>query len=392
MSLLTDRLAPRILEEDGAFRTRMLGIAAGLTDVIALGRGDPDFHTPVHIVTAAKAALDANQHHYTGPTGIPELRDAIAADLTSQYGLDYGSDEIVVTAGAQEAIMLTMLGLCSPRDEVLITSPRFTTYDTAVHLCGGTPVPVPTFERDDFALDVAEIEKRITPRTKMFVLVSPNNPTGAVTPPAAIRAIADLAIRHDLIIVADEIYGRMIYTPNEHLSIATLPGMRERTITLNGFSKTYAMTGWRIGYLAAPADLVEALTEPRHTLSINSCTISQHAALAALTGPQEPIDAMMETYGERRSWLMPALTEAGFTYGHPGGAFYIYTNVSSSGLTAPDFCLRLLQEAGVMVFPGTMFGDDSTDYIRISYLQPLPMIQEAVERIASFTSRVRTAS
>jgi aminotransferase len=392
MSFLTDRLAPRILEEDGAFRTRMLGIAAGLTDVIALGRGDPDFHTPVHIVKAAKAALDANQHHYTGPTGLPELRAAIAADLTSQYGLDYGSDEIVVTAGAQEAIMLTMLGLCSPGDEVLITSPRFTTYDTAVHLCGGTPVPVPTFERDDFALDVAEIEKRITPRTKMFVLVSPNNPTGAVTPPAAIRAIADLAIRHDLIIVADEIYGRMIYTPNEHLSIATLPGMRERTITLNGFSKTYAMTGWRIGYLAAPADLVEALTEPRHTLSINSCTISQHAALAALTGPQEPIDAMMETYGERRSWLMPALTEAGFTYGHPGGAFYIYTNVSSSGLTAPDFCLRLLQEAGVMVFPGTMFGDDSTDYIRISYLQPLPMIQEAVERIASFTARVRTAS
>ena len=392
MSLLTDRLAPRILEEDGAFRTRMLGIAAGLTDVIALGRGDPDFHTPAHIVTAAKAALDANQHHYTGPTGIPELRDAIAADLNSQYGLDYRSDEIVVTAGAQEAIMLTMLGLCSPGDEVLITSPRFTTYDTAVHLCGGTPVPVPTFERDDFALDVAEIEKRITPRTKMFVLGSPNTPTGAVTPPAAIRAIADLAIRHDLIIVADEIYGRMIYTPNEHLSIATLPGMRERTITLNGFSKTYAMTGWRIGYLAAPADLVEALTEPRHTLSINSCTISQHAALAALTGPQEPIDAMMETYGERRSWLMPALTEAGFTYGHPGGAFYIYTNVSSSGLTAPDFCLRLLQEAGVMVFPGTMFGDDSTDYIRISYLQPLPMIQEAVERIASFTSRVRTAS
>ena len=392
MSLLTDRLAPRIVEEDGAFRTRMLGIAAGIDDVIALGRGDPDFHTPAHIVQAAKDALDANHHHYTGPTGIAPLRDAIAADLTARYGLDYGTDEIVVTAGAQEGIMLTMLGLCSPGDEVLITSPRFTSYDTAVRLCGGTPVPVPTFEKDDFALDVAEIEKRITPRTRMFVLVSPNNPTGAVTPPEAIRAIAELAIRHDLIIVADEIYAQMIYAPNEHLSIATLPGMRERTITLNGFSKTYSMTGWRIGYLAAPTELVEMLTEPRHTLSINSRTISQHAALAALTGPQEPIDAMMETYGERRSWLMPALTEAGFTYGHPGGAFYIYTNVSSSGLTAPDFCLRLLQEAGVMVFPGTMFGDDSTDYIRISYLQPLPMIQEAVERIASFTARVRTAS
>ncbi|MDH3272148.1 MAG: aminotransferase class I/II-fold pyridoxal phosphate-dependent enzyme, partial [Gemmatimonadota bacterium] len=249
MSLLTERLAPRIVEEDGAFRTRMLNIAAGMSDVIALGRGDPDFHTPAHIVQAAKDALDANHHHYTGPTGIAPLREAIAEDLTARYGLDYGPDEIVVTAGAQEGIMLTMLGLCSPGDEVLITSPRFTSYDTAVRLCGGTPVPVPTFEKDDFALDVAEIEKRITPYTRMFVLVSPNNPTGAVTPPGAIRAIAELAIRHDLVIVADEIYGQLVYPPNEHLSIATLPGMRERTVTLNGFSKTYSMTGWRIGYV-----------------------------------------------------------------------------------------------------------------------------------------------
>jgi aspartate/methionine/tyrosine aminotransferase len=392
MSLLTERLAPRIVEEDGAFRTRMLGIAARRSDVIALGRGDPDFHTPGHIVDAAKAALDANHHHYTGPTGIPALREAIAANLGARYGLDYGADEVVVTAGAQEAIMLTMLGLCSPGDEVLITSPRFTTYDTAVRLCGGTPVPVPTWERDDFALDVTEIEARITDRTRMFVLVSPNNPTGAVTPPDAIRAIAEMAIRHDLIIVADEIYGRLVYAPNEHLSIATLPGMRERTVTLNGFSKAFAMTGWRVGYLAAPRDVVEMLTEPRHTLSINACTISQHAALAALTGPQEPIDAMIEAYAERRKWLMPALTEAGYTYGHPGGAFYIYTNVSSTGLPAPEFCERLLRETGVMLFPGTMFGDDSSDYIRISYLQPLPLIQEAMDRIAAFTSRARSES
>jgi aspartate/methionine/tyrosine aminotransferase len=392
MSLLTERLAPRIVEEDGAFRTRMLGIAARRSDVIALGRGDPDFHTPGHIVDAAKAALDANHHHYTGPTGIPALREAIAANLGARYGLDYGADEVVVTAGAQEAIMLTMLGLCSPGDEVLITSPRFTTYDTAVRLCGGTPVPVPTWERDDFALDVTEIEARITDRTRMFVLVSPNNPTGAVTPPDAIRAIAEMAIRHDLIIVADEIYGRLVYAPNEHLSIATLPGMRERTVTLNGFSKAFAMTGWRVGYLAAPRDVVEMLTEPRHTLSINACTISQHAALAALTGPQEPIDAMIEAYAERRKWLMLALTEAGYTYGHPGGAFYIYTNVSSTGLPAPEFCERLLRETGVMLFPGTMFGDDSSDYIRISYLQPLPLIQEAMDRIAAFTTRARSES
>lgn len=387
MSLLVDRLAPRIVEEDGAFRTRMLKIAAGRDDLIALGRGDPDFHTPAHIVQAAKDALDANHHHYTGPAGIAPLREAIAHDLTERYGLDYDADEIAVTAGAQEAIMLTMLGLCSPRDEVLITSPRFTSYDSAVRLCGGTPVPVPTFEKDDFALDPEEIEKRITERTRMFVLVSPNNPSGAVTPPEQIRAIAELALHHDILILADEIYGRMVYAPNEHLSIATLRGMRERTVTINGFSKTYSMTGWRVGYLAAPRDLVEMLTEPRHTLSINACTISQHAALAALTGPQDPIDAMIEAYAERRAWLMPALSEAGYSYGHPGGAFYIYTNVSSTGLDSPTFCERLLRETGVMLFPGTMFGDASTDYVRISYLQPLPLIQEAMERIADFTTR-----
>ncbi len=392
MTTLTDRLAPRIVEEDGSYRTKMLGIAAGMKDVIALGRGDPDFHTPAHIVAAAKAALDANQHHYTGPTGLPQLRAAIAKDLKDSYGLDYTADEIVVTAGVQESIMLCMLALVAPGDEVLITSPRFTTYDTAVHLCGGVPVPVPTVEANDFALDVAEIEARITSRTRMFVMVSPNNPTGAVTPPAVIRQIADLAIKHDIIIIADEIYAKMIYAPNEHLSIATLPGMKDRTITLNGFSKTYAMTGWRVGYLAAPLDFVEKVTEPRHTLSINTCTISQHAALAALTGPQEPLQAMLAEYAERRDWLMPALTAAGFTFGHPGGAFYIYTNISSTGMAAPEFCERLLRETGVMLFPGTMFGDDSTDYIRISYLQPLPMIQEAMARITAFATRARAAA
>ncbi|MGA1633890.1 MAG: pyridoxal phosphate-dependent aminotransferase [Gemmobacter sp.] len=386
MSLLTQRLSPRIVEEDGSFRTRMLGIAAGLKDVIAMGRGDPDFHTPAHIVAAAKAALDANQHHYTGPTGLPALREAIAQDLRAGYGLSYGADEIVVTAGVQESIMLCMLGLVSAGDEVLITSPRFTTYDTAVRLCGGIPVPVPTHEKDDFALDVAEIEKRITPRTRMFVLVTPNNPTGAVTPPDVVRKIAALSVKHDLLIISDEIYARMIYAPNEHLSIATLPGMKERTITLNGFSKTYAMTGWRVGYLAAPADFVAKVTEPRHTLSINTCTISQHAALAALTGPQEPIEAMLSEYKARRDWLMPALTEAGFTYGHPGGAFYIYANISQTGMNAPEFCETLLRETGVMVFPGSMFGDDSPDYIRIGYLQPLPVIQEAMRRIAGFVA------
>lgn len=386
MSIFLEKMAPRIVEEDGSYRTRMLGIAASMTNVIALGRGDPDFHTPQHIMDAAKAAIDSNQHHYTGPTGIPALRQAIANELEKEYGLDYAADEIIVTAGVQESISLIMLGLISAGDEVLITSPRFTTYDTAVHLAGGMPVPVPTFEKDDFALDITEIEKRVTPKTKMFVLVSPNNPTGAVTPPPVIRKIAELAVKHDLLIVADEIYAKIIYEGSEHLSIATLPRMKERTITLNGFSKTYAMTGWRVGYLAAPFDFVQKMIEPRHTLSINTCTISQHAALAAVTGPREPIDAMIRDYAERRAYLMPVLKEMGLTFGHPGGAFYIYTNISSTGMPAPEFCEQLLRETGVMLFPGTMFGDESSDFIRISYLQPLPMIKEAVERIRGFTA------
>lgn len=386
-SLLSDRTAPRIIEEDGSFRTKMLEIASGLDNVIALGRGDPDFHTPGHVVEAAKAALDDNQHHYTGPTGLLPLRRAICDNLRADYGLEYSADEIIVTAGVQESIMLCMLGLVTPGDEVLITSPRFTTYDTAVQMCGGVPIPVPTYQKDDFALDVAEIEARITDKTRMFVLVSPNNPTGAVTPPDVIRQIADLAVKHDLLIIADEIYAALIYPPHEHLSLATLPGMKDRTITLNGFSKTYAMTGWRVGYMAAPADFVEKLTEPRHTLSINTCTVSQHAALAALTGPQDEMEATFKAYAERRNFLMKALTEAGLSYGAPGGAFYIYTNIEASGMKAKAFCETLLRDTGVMVFPGDMFGEPDSDFIRISYLQPLPVIKEAMERIKRFVAR-----
>lgn len=373
--------AARLSEKDVSFRTKMVEIAAGLDDVIAMGRGDPDFHTPAHIVDAAKRAIDDNQHHYTHPAGLPELREAIAEKLRRENGLDYGVDEVVVTSGAQEALMLLMLALVDPGDEVLLPSPRFTSYDTAVELCGGVVVPVPTHESDDFALMPAEIEARITPKTKMIVLVTPNNPTGAVTPPAQVRAIAALADKHDLIVVSDEIYEKLLYEGNEHLSIASLPGMRDRTITLNGFSKSYAMTGWRVGYLAAPASFVRLLIEPRHTLSINTATPSQFAALAAVSGPQQAVEDMLAAYDERRRFLMAALDGMGLSYGHPGGAFYIYANVTSTGMGAPAFCETLLREGRVMIFPGTLFGDEHEDHIRIGYVQPLDRIEEAAERM-----------
>jgi aminotransferase len=383
-SIIASRLASRIQEEDVSYRTRMLEIAAGLPDVIALGRGDPDFHTPAHICEAAKRAIDVNEHHYTHPTGLAPLREAIAETLRRENGLDYSANEVVVTAGAQEGIMLSMLGLVDPGDEILITSPRFTTYDNAVRMCGGLPIPVPTFEGEDFALMPREIEARITARTKALVLVTPNNPTGAVTPPSVIREIAELAKRRDIVVISDEIYAKLVYEGAEHLSIGSLAGMRERTVTLNGFSKSYAMTGWRVGYLAAPRDFVRRMTEPRHTLSINTSTPSQHAALAALTGPQDCIAEMLGAYSERRAFLMRALSELGLSYGFPGGAFYIYTNVGRTGLTATELCEQLLCKTGVLVFPGTLFGDLDNRHIRISYLQPLPRIEEAIDRMAAF--------
>jgi aminotransferase len=386
---LMSALSGRIVEEDVSFRTKMLELASGLQDVIAMGRGDPDFHTPKHIVEAAIKAINNNQHHYTHPAGMPELREAIADTLKRENQLDYNAEEIIVTAGVQESIMLCMLALVDAGDEVLITSPRFTTYDTAVHMCGGKPVPVPTYEKDDFALMPKEIEARITERTKALVLVTPNNPTGAVTPPNVIKEIADLAVRHNLIVISDEIYAKLIYEGSEHLSVGSLPNMKERVITLNGFSKSYAMTGWRIGYLAAPQAFVRLLTEPRHTLSINTNTPAQFAALAALTGPQDVVTEMLNAYGERRTFMMKAMDDMGLSYGHPGGAFYLYTNISNTGMTAAQFCETLLREGRVLLFPGSMFGDDSDAYVRMSYLQPLNRIKEATERMASVIEKHR---
>lgn len=381
MTRLISALSGRLHDEDVSFRTRMLEKAAKLPDVIALGRGDPDFHTPAHIVEAAKRAIDANEHHYTHPAGLPKLREGIAAHLAGQYKLDYAADEIIVTAGTQEAVVLCMLSLIEQGDEVLLPAPRFTSYDTAVEMCGGRVVEIPTEESTDYALLPAEIEKRIGPRTKVLVLITPNNPTGAVTPPAMIREIARIAIERDIIVISDEIYARIIFDGSEHLSIATLPGMRERTITLNGFSKSYAMTGWRVGYVAAPRDVIRRMVEPRHTLSINAATPSQFAALAAVTGPDEPVEAMVRAYAERREMTMEALDRLGFTYGHPGGAFYVYTNISASGRMADSFCEVLLDEARVLLFPGTMFADPGNRHVRISLLQPIERMREAFARI-----------
>ena len=376
------RLADRIRQRSQSVRTRMLDLAAGRDDVIALGRGDPDLPTPAHIVEAGRRALADGATHYTHPMGLPALREAIARTLADADGLDYSVDEIVVTTGGQEAVFAAMFACINPGDEVLVPSPGYTSYDQAIELAGGIPVAVPTYESDDFALTAAAVEARVSPRTRMVCLLNPSNPTGAVTPPDEVEALAGLAAKHDLVVVSDEIYARLVYDGARVLPVARLPGMKERTITINGFSKAYAMTGWRVGYLATSSSMVKALTEVHHGLTICAPAVSQHAALAALEGSQDCVEEMRRTYDERRRVMCRALDEMGLTYGKPRGAFYVYANVANTGLAASEFCVRLLEDARVMIFPGSLFGDHNDDFIRISLLQPVARIDEAVERMA----------
>jgi aminotransferase len=397
MSVTTDReavsalgraLASRIPHEDVGFRTQMLEQAAGLSDVIALGRGDPDFPTPPHILEAAKAALDGGATHYTHPAGDLKLRQAIADHLRASIGLDYDpATEVLVTLGAQEAVYLAFLSLIEPGDEVLLPSHRFTSYDAGIELCGGRVRTYPTLYGNVYRLDSEEIARTITPRTKAISIVSPDNPTGGVATPEAIAEVARIARERDVLVISDEIYDRFVYDDARHVSIASEPGMRERTLIVNGFSKCYAMTGWRVGYLAGPADFVRSIIEVKHTLTICTPAVSQAAALAALTGPQECIAMMRDVYAERRAFLMGALDTMGLPYVRPDGAFYVYVDITSTGKRSPEFCLNLLQDTGVMMFPGTMFGNDGERHDRMSLLAPLDQIQEAVRRMSEVIAR-----
>lgn len=380
-SPLDQGLARHIDVPNRTLRTRMLAMASNLPDVIALGRGDPDFHTPDHIVAAAHRALDGNRHHYTEIAGLAELRQAIAQMLQQDYSLAYTPDEIMVTNGVQEAILVCMAGLLNPGDEVLMGSPRFTNYDKAVNLCHGRVVSVPAHESDDFVLQPEAVEARISDRSRILVLVSPDNPTGAVIPPATVRALAAVARKHRLILISDEIYSQILYDGARHLSPAALPGMFDSTITLNGFSKSFAMTGWRIGYMAGPASFIRRMEEVRHTFSISTNTISQYAALAALQGGRDFWTPIQAELNARRACLMSAFDDMGFTYGFPGGAYFIYPNIARLGLPADEFCLHLLQTGRVLVFPGNQSGAQTGSYIRVSYLQPLARLQEAMTRM-----------
>jgi len=372
---------------------QLLKLAESRDDVITLGRGEPDIPTPQHIVDAAKKALDDGFTTYTNPAGMPPLREAIAAKFARDNGLSYDpAQQIIVTTGAQEALAVVMQTLLDPGDEVLLAAPYYMAYAGNIWLAGGVPVEVPTLEEQDFQMLGSEVEKRITDRTKLLAVVSPSNPTAAGLTRETLEGLAAFAQAHDLIVLTDELYEKVIYDDFEHVSIASLDGMQGRSIVVNGFSKAYSMTGFRVGYMAGPTDYIQAAVEPRHSLTISSPTPSQHAALAALTGPQDHLVEMMEEYTRRRNTMAAAFDELGVTYSMPRGAFYFWANVSGAGVPSMEFCTRAVSDHGLLFFPGSMYGESGEGYIRISFLAPPEQLDEAMHRFGRLYRECQSAA
>jgi aspartate aminotransferase len=353
-------------------------------DIIHLEIGEPDFDTPRHIVEAGKQALDQGWTHY-GPTqGLPELREAIASYICRTRGIRVGAEHVCVVPGGKPIIFFPLMALLEPGDEVIYPNPGFPIYESMINFLGAKPVPIPLVEERGFSFDLNVLKDSLSSKTKMLILNSPHNPTGGVIPAADVRAIADLVRDRDLVILSDEIYTR-IYFEEEPLSITTLPGMLEKTIILDGFSKTYAMTGWRMGYGVMPTWLVDPVN--KLMVNSNSCTASftQRAGIAALNGPQDAVTEMVEEFRRRRDAFCAALnTLPGFRCPIPGGAFYAFPNVEGTGWKSKELADALLQKAGVACLSGTAFGAYGDGYLRFSIANSYEKLMDAVERIRKF--------
>jgi len=350
-------------------------------EVIHLEIGEPDFPTPRHIVEAAYRAMLDGYTHYGPAAGLPELRRAVARYISETRRLNVDPEQVIITPGGKPVIFFTVLALVEPGDEVILPDPGFPIYESAVSFAGGTPVPVPLREERDFRLDVADIRARMNSRTRLIILNSPHNPTGSVLTPEDLAAIAELARQHDVYVLSDEIYSRIIYDARHH-SIASLPGMADRTIILDGFSKTYAMTGWRLGYGVFPPELVPGVT--RLMVNSVSCTATfvQLAGIAALEGPQDCVDEMVAEFRRRRDFLVAALNDIpGISCRQPHGAFYAFPSVKALPLSSRDFADRLLSGFGVAALSGDAFGAAGRGYLRLSYANSLANLERAVSRL-----------
>lgn len=363
-------------------RYSLMELAATLDGVISLGRGDPDLDTPPHIIEQACQRMSSPPSRLDR-RGLSELRAAIARRYAREKGLDFDPEsEVLVTNGAQEGLFLTVLALLNPGEKILVPDPRYGSYDQAIETAGGEIVSIPTGEGYDFALTPEALAPRAA-AGKVLLLVNPSNPTGALTSPDRVRAIAEISREANLIVLSDEVYEKLTFG-EEVLSVAACDGMRERTVTLSSVSKTYAMTGFRIGYLLGSTSFIEAATRLKGVISGPSALFSQYAALAALDGPQESTEAFRRIYAGRLRVMAEGLDRLGIRYGKPGGGFFLWADIGPFGLDAEVFCRKLLTDARVLVFPGTAFGEKWNRYIRISLLQPEAMIAEALERMERF--------
>lgn len=367
---------------------RFFEIAATMDDVISLGIGEPDFVSPRPVIDAGIRSLEEGKTGYTSNAGLEELRELIAADLDRLYDVSYHPDaEILVTVGCSEAMQLAMMALLDPGDEILIPEPCFVSYGPTAHFAGGTVVDVPTGVETNFQVTAADLEKKVTDKTKAVFLGYPNNPTGAVLEREMLEEIAKFVIEHDLMVVSDEIYDRLIYgdvEENGHVSVPSIEGLRDRTILLGGFSKNFAMTGWRIGYACAPEPILRGMYKAHQYMVMSAPTVGQIGAVAALKHCQDDVETMRQSYDERRRTIVDGLNAIGLPTFEPKGAFYAFPDITSTGLTSEEFAERLLHEEGVACVPGDAFGPSGAGYVRCSYATSLENVEAALERIEAF--------
>lgn len=363
---------------------KFFDLAADMPHCISLGVGEPDFKTPWSVRDAGIRSLELGRTKYTANSGLKELRGEICNYLQRRFDLHYKEEDILVTVGGSEAIDLTIRAVVQPGDEVIIPEPCFVCYEPITQLTGGVPVHIATRAEDQFRLTADQLRAAITPRTKLLIFPYPNNPTGAVMSAAEMEEIAAVLRETNVLVLSDEIYSELTYGLDRHVSIASLPGMAERTIVVNGFSKSYAMTGWRLGYAAGPAPLVKVMTKIHQSCIMSAPTTSQYAAITALRQCDDQIEMMRDEYNRRRRYVVKALNDMGLTCFEPRGAFYVFPSIQLSGLTSSEFCEQLLREKEVAIIPGSAFGASGEGYARISYAYSVDHLQTAMKRIREF--------
>ena len=369
---------------------KFFDIVSEMKDAITLGVGEPDFDTPWHIRDEGIYSLEKGRTFYTSNAGLKELKIEIGRYLERRYGVSYNyNGEILVTVGGSEAIDIAMRAMLDPGDEVLIPQPSYVSYEPCCILANGKPVIIELKAENQFRLTAEELEDAITPKTKLLVLPFPNNPTGAIMEKADLEAIAEVVIKHDLFVLSDEIYSELTYT-DKHVTIASLPGMKERTILINGFSKSYAMTGWRLGYACGPEVIIKQMTKIHQFAIMCAPTTSQYAAVEALKNGDEDVAKMREEYNGRRRYLMHRFKEMGLECFEPFGAFYVFPCIKEFGMTSDEFVTELLQAQKVAVVPGTAFGSCGEGFIRISYAYSLDVLKKAMDRIEAFITDLRS--